>query len=106
MDSFIVAAVTLALTGAALAQGPGGPGKGPRWQFGANNTPGWALMSEVERVEHRNKMMSFQTYAECRTYIEEHHKVMQACAKEQGQTLPDAPRSTMCERMKRAGRLK
>lgn len=107
MDSLIVATVTLALTGATLAQAPGpGGGRGQGWQFGAGNTPGWALMSEVERVEHRNRMMSFQSYGECRTYLEGHHQAMEARAKEQGKTLRAAPRSNLCDRMRQAGRLK
>lgn len=107
MDSLVVATLVLALTGGALAQAPGpGGGKGQGWSFGTGNTPGWTMMSDVERVEHRNKMMSFRNYAECRTYLEGHHRAMEARAKEQGKSLRAAPGSNLCDRMKRAGRLK
>ena len=109
MKQIAVAVLALSLAAVALAQGPGAgePGrKWQSWQFGANNTSGWVLMSPEERVEHRNKMMSFQTYDECRIYVEGHHKMMEARAKEQGKTVPATPRSNLCERMKQAGRLK
>ena len=87
MKQIVIAACALSLAAGAFAQGPGPGGKGQGWRFGASNTPGWALMSPEERVEHRNKMM-------------------EARAREQGKTVPATPRSNLCERMKQAGRLK
>lgn len=52
---------------------------------------GWQLMTEQERAEHRAKMRSFNTEEEREAYRQEHHKRMQARAKEQGATLPDEP---------------
>ena len=113
----------IALLGAAIAAptfaqpGPGmggmggmgmggmGPGKGARFALNKDNTPGWALMTAEERTAHQQKMWSFKTYDECKAYQEEHHKAMEAKAKEQGKTLP-APRNNACDRMKARGVIK
>ncbi len=52
---------------------------------------GWELMTEQERIEHRNKMRSFKTEKEREQYRKEHHKLMQQRAKERGVSLPDTP---------------
>ena len=53
---------------------------------------GWELMSEQERVQHREKMRTFQTEQEREAYRKEHHIRMQERARERGLELPDAPR--------------
>jgi hypothetical protein len=88
-----------------MGMGPGGKGRGPRWSFGRRNTPGWSMMSNDERTEHRNKMLGMQTYADCKAYIDEHRKLMEARAKERGVAAPRGPRQDMCERMKERGRI-
>ncbi len=85
--------------------GPGGPGKGPGFSFGPSNTSGWSMMSSQERTEHRDKMLNMKTYAECKAYVAEHRKTMEARAKEKGVAMPGGPRSDMCERMKQRGRI-
>lgn len=85
--------------------GPGKAGKGQRYSFGPSNTRGWSMMSPQERTEHRTKMMGFKSYDECVAYTAEHHKLMEARAKERGRPVPATPRQNMCERMKQAGRL-
>ena len=82
-----------------------GPGKGARFSLNKDNTVGWALMSAEERTAHRQKMWSFKSYDECKAYQEEHHKGMEAKAKEQGKTLP-ASRNNACDRMKARGLFK
>lgn len=52
---------------------------------------GRQLMTEQERIEHRNKMRSFNTEQEREAYRIEHHKRMQERAREKGVTLPDRP---------------
>lgn len=52
---------------------------------------GSQLMTEQERMEHRNKMRSLKTYEEREAYRLEHHKEMQKRAKEKGVKLPDEP---------------
>jgi hypothetical protein len=103
------------LLGAAIAAptfaqpGPGmggmGPGQGRGYGFNKGNTAGWSLMSPEERTAHQQKMWSFKTYDECKAYQDEHHKAMEARAKEQGKTLP-APRANACDRMKARGIIK
>ncbi len=52
---------------------------------------GWQLMTEKERIEHRNKMQSMKTKEEREAYRSEHHMRMQERAKKRGVTLPDRP---------------
>ena len=80
--------------------GPGG--KGMRYQFNQDNTPGWSLMTPEERTAHRDKMLAAKTPEECKAVQEEHHKQMAARAKEKGQTLR-GPRQNACDRMKARG---
>lgn len=87
------------------ASAPGmGPGMGPggrgaaRW--GADNTPGWALMTPQERDEHRERMRSMKTYEECKAYQEQHHERMADRAKERGGKPPAQPRRDACSGLK------
>lgn len=89
------AMLTLTVSGTTLAQGP-------RYRFNQNNTPGWTLMTPEERAEHQKKMLAAKTYEECKQIQEEHHKMMEARAKEKGVTL-NAPRYNACDRMKARG---
>ena len=52
---------------------------------------GSQLMTEQERAEHRAKMRAAKTDAEREKIRLDHHKKMQARAKERGVTLPDEP---------------
>lgn len=52
---------------------------------------GWQLMTEQERMEHREKMQSMKTMEERERYRKEHHEKMMQRAKERGVTLPDVP---------------
>lgn len=52
---------------------------------------GYQLMTPQERDAHRSKMRSAKTAAEQERIRADHHKQMQARAKERGVTLPDAP---------------
>jgi hypothetical protein len=100
----LLIAAALAASLAALAQpygpGPGpGPGaRGPRW--GAEVTPGWALMTPEERKAHQDKMRSFSQPGDCRAYLEEHHRQMQARAKERGRDLPARGPGPGCDNLK------
>lgn len=79
--------------GAGMGPGAGGPGRGPR--YGADVTPGWALMTEAERNEHRTRMQAIKTHEECVAEMARHRESMAARAKERGQTLP-TPRGDPC----------
>ncbi|MDP1733286.1 MAG: hypothetical protein Q8L44_02845 [Sulfuritalea sp.] len=89
--------------GQGMGMGPGmGPGAGRAVRFNKDNTPGWTLMSAEERTAHSGKMRGAKTYDECKAVQAEHHKAMEARAKEKGVTLP-APRNNGCDRMKARG---
>jgi hypothetical protein len=77
-------------------RGPGGMGaRGPRW--GADYTPGWALMSPQEREEHRTRMQGAKTYDECNTLRQQHREQMAARARERGASAPfGQPRRDAC----------
>ena len=103
--------------GPGSGMGPGagmGPGKGmgPATKggrglnFSPRNTPGWAMMSAEEREEHQKKMLGMQNLADCKAYLDEHRKLMDARAQERKLAAPRGPRTDMCERMKQRGRIK
>jgi len=52
---------------------------------------GSQLMTNQERIEHRNKMQAAKTAEEREQVRLQHHEQMQLRAKEQGVTLPDTP---------------
>lgn len=59
---------------------------------------GWELMSVEERAQHRAKLRSLNTEEEREAFRQEHHKLMQARAREKGVTLPEVPRQRMMNR--------
>ncbi len=88
----------------ATAQPGGGPGMGPgagamRW--GADVTPGWALMTEQERREHQERMRTMTTYEACKAYQAQHHEQMAARAKERGAGPLPQPRRDPCIGLKK-----
>lgn len=77
-----------------------GPGhRGGRW--GADHTPGWSLMSEQERNEHRERMRSMTSYDECKALRDEHHAQMAERAKARGAKPLPQPRRDACAGLKR-----
>jgi hypothetical protein len=52
---------------------------------------GYQLMTDKERLQFREKMMTAKTVEEREKIRTEQHAMMQARAKEKGVTLPDAP---------------
>ena len=52
---------------------------------------GYQLMTPEKRVEHRQKMRSFETEEAREAYRREYHEAMQVRAAEQGVTLPAEP---------------
>lgn len=52
---------------------------------------GSQLMTNQERIEHRNKLREAKTTEEREQVRLQHHEQMQLRAKERGMTLPDAP---------------
>ncbi len=82
-----------------MGMGPMGGRGAARW--GADYTPGWALMTQQERNEHRERMGSMKTYEECKAYQEQHHEQMAARAKERGGKAMPAPRRDACGGLKK-----
>jgi hypothetical protein len=82
-----------------MGMGPGG-GRGAA-RYGSDYTPGWALMSQQERNEHRDRMRSMKTYEECKAYQDQHHEQMAARAKERGGKALAQPRRDACGSLKK-----
>ena len=101
----LIAALVAAVASPVVANAQHGKGKGPGYGFNADNTRGWSLMTAEERTEHHNKMHAAKTVDECKAVRDEHHKIMEARAKEKGQTL-GMPKVDACERMKERGMIK
>lgn len=96
--------------GAGMGKGPGqggGPGAGMRGQragaarWGADYTPGWALMSTEERTAHRTAMQQTKSYDECKALQEQHREQMATRAQEKGVKIPAAPRRDACAGLKK-----
>lgn len=82
-----------------MGMGPGGSRGAAR--YGSEYTPGWTLMNQQERNEHRDRMRSMKTYEECKAYQDQHHEQMAARAKERGGKALAQPRRDACGGMKK-----
>lgn len=89
----------------ALAQMGPGMGKGGRFVWNQDYTPGWTLMAPEERTAWQLKMREVKTYDECKSVQDEHHKLMETRAREKGVKLV-APRMNGCDVMKARGFIK
>lgn len=85
--------------GMGTGMGPGAGRGAARW--GSDTTPGWALMTQHERNEHRDRMRSMKTYEECKTYQDQHHQQMAARAKERGGKALAQPRRDACSGLRK-----
>ena len=85
--------------GGGMGMGPGGGRGAARW--GSDYTPGWTLMSQQERNEHRDRMRSMKTYEECKSYQDQHHEQMASRAKERGGKALAQPRRDACSGLKK-----
>lgn len=100
---------TAALTSAGVwAQGGPPVGRGPEhghgMRFGADNTPGWAMMTPAEREAHHKQMQSMKSYDDCKTHMEQHHKEMSERAKQQGRAAPGSARHDGCAWLNKAAK--
>ena len=75
------------------------PGMSGRW--GSGVTPGWSMMSSAERREHQARMGSMTNHADCKAYVDQHHRQMVDRAAEKGLTAPAMPRRDACAGLKR-----
>jgi hypothetical protein len=83
----------------------GGGMGGMQMQMGADNTPGWAMMSADEREAHHRMMMGSKSSAECMANMEAHRAKMAERAKAMGKTM-DMPGNDMCGQMMQHGMMK
>ena len=91
--------------GCAAGAGPGacGAAGGPGMHQGMGPGRGAALLTDEERTAHRAKMQSLASYDECKSYMADFSKQVQARAKEKGVAV-GGPNEAMCDRMKAHGR--
>jgi hypothetical protein len=75
-----------------------GGGMGPR--AGADNTPGWSMMTPQEREQHQKDMQSAKTPDECKAMMDKHRQQMADRAKERGLPAPRNARHDMCAGMR------
>jgi hypothetical protein len=106
-------AVALLCAGAVWAQEatptkPAAPGAGATMGqhgmhgcCGRHDTMGWSMMNRQERRDHHNKMMGMKDHASCQAYMQEHHALMTARAKERGVAMPAQPRRDACAGLKK-----
>ena len=83
----------------AAGPGPGG-GRGMA-RSGSDYTPGWALMTQQERNQHRDRIRAMETYEACHAYQVQHHEQMAARAKERGAKALAQPRRDACASLKK-----
>lgn len=91
--------------GMGMGMGPGkgagmGPGARGGGMYGPKYTPGWSMMTEAERAEHRTRMQSFTHKADCQAYVAEHHAQMAERIKQQGGQPLAQPRRDPCANLK------
>ena len=67
---------------------------------GEDKAHGWSFMTPKEQEQHREKIKTMKTYAECKSYMEKHHEVMMNRAKTKGQELPNQANFEVCEGLK------
>jgi hypothetical protein len=77
------------------ASAPGGGHGRMMGRWGADVTPGWAMMTPEERQAHQDRMAGAKTREECVAEMERHRAQMQERAKARGTTMP-TPRRDAC----------
>lgn len=70
------------------------------WRADEDNTRGWMLMSQQERIEHQARVRGFTDYEACKAYRKQHHELMEQRARERGLKMSDDHRD-FCSRLKR-----
>ncbi|MGL4576322.1 MAG: hypothetical protein ACRCV9_16180 [Burkholderiaceae bacterium] len=73
--------------------------------FGADNTPGWGMMSREERAAHHKKMHGMKSKDECKAYHDQHMKEMQSRMQSRGGKM-NMPNMDPCEMMEKRGHFK
>ncbi len=89
--ALLVAAIAILHAPAAAEAGP--------WRAEEGNTPGWALMSPAERVEHQAIVRGLTSYDACRAYQIAHHRLMEERAEQRDLPAPGGAHD-FCEHLR------
>ena len=104
----IVTALLTACSASALAVSPpadetAGGNQGDRStqgsRAGADQIPGWNMMTTQERQQFQRDMQSAKTADQCRQVIDKHRQLITDRAKERGTTPPNEAKRDMCAGM-------
>ena len=68
-------------------------------RVGADQTPGWNMMTTQERQQFQRDMQSAKSPDQCRQVMDKHRQLMADRAKERGVPTPSEPRRDMCAGM-------
>ncbi|MBL0944060.1 MAG: hypothetical protein IBJ04_07025 [Hydrogenophaga sp.] len=79
--------------GAAAAPGSDNAPAARPWRSGPRYTPGWSMMSEQERAQHRAQMHAARSPEECERILREHRRLMEQRAAERGKPMGHPPRA-------------
>ena len=66
---------------------------------GADQAPGWNMMTMQERQQFQRDMQSAKTADQCRQVIDKHRQLITDRAKERGTTPPNEAKRDMCAGM-------
>lgn len=97
----LAAAAACLLCASAVAQQPPPPAdpasvvRAPR--VGPEYTPGWDMMTDKERIDHRQRMLAAPTPAECRRMRDEQVRMAAERARSRGIKDVPNPRLEACE---------
>ena len=80
------------------------PSAGP-WRSAQGNTGGWQIMSPNERIEHQQRMRSFNDYEACKGYQAEHHIRVRERAERTGVIL-NKQLDSGCDQLRRKGKFR
>jgi hypothetical protein len=68
-------------------------------RVGADQMPGWNMMTTQERQQFQRDMQSAKTADQCRQVMDKHRQRMADRARERGTTPPNEPKRDMCAGM-------
>lgn len=83
------------------ARAGSGPTGGGRPEAGAEDTPGWSMMSPQEQRAHRERMRAFRQYGECAAYRDRHRHEMAVRAAQRHSATPIGASRDACEGLPR-----
>lgn len=76
-----------------------------RWRGHEGNSPGWRWLSPAERVEHQRRIRELATVADCKAYLDRHHRLLADRARKAGETFTARSPDT-CDELHAQGQLR